>query len=200
MRLFYKCSLVLLLGIAGVVSSAFGQQQVTGTIYDDATDEPLIGVYVLIPGTSNGTVTDFDGEFSLEAPEGTEQLIVSHVGYQDYLINLDGSGPYAVRLVSGETLDELIVIGYGTVEREDATGSLQAVGEEAFNKGAINSPQELLAGKIPGVQITSGGGAPGSGSNIRIRGGSSLSASNDPLIIVDGIPLASGEFSGLETC
>lgn len=188
-----------LLTIAAVLCfsvSAWSQRTVTGAVYDGDSDVPLIGADIIVPGTTTGTITDVDGQFSLDVPDGTEAIQISYVGYEEQLVPLTTSGPLTVRLRSGQTLDEVLVIGYGTVEKEDATGSVQAVGEEDFNQGAISSPQELLAGKIPGVQITSGGGAPGSGSNIRIRGGSSLSASNDPLIIVDGIPLANGEFSG----
>ena len=101
-----------------------------------------------------------------------------------------------VQLKSGSILDEVVVIGYGTTKKEDATGSIQTVDQKAFNKGSITSPQELLAGKIAGVNITTNSGAPGDGAVIRIRGGSSLSASNDPLIVIDGVPIDNGGISG----
>ncbi|HFA50512.1 MAG TPA: SusC/RagA family TonB-linked outer membrane protein [Bacteroidetes bacterium] len=173
----------------------FGQKTITGTVTDADTGEPLIGVNILISGTASGTVTDFDGSYSLELTDGAKSLVFSYTGYETQEYVLDGSGVINISLTSGELLEEVVVIGYGTVKREDVTGSLQSVSAKDFNRGSITGPQELLSGKIPGVTINTDGG-PGSGSRIRIRGESSLNASNNPLIIIDGVPLDDKEISG----
>ena len=174
---------------------AISQRTITGSITDAETGEGLIGASILVVGTSTGTVTDFDGNYSLNLPEGGEQITVSYTGYSPQTITIGASNILDVQLKSGTVLDEVVVIGYGTVKREDATGSVQSVTTKDFNKGAITSTQQLLSGKVAGVQITTDGD-PGGGSTIRIRGGSSLSASNDPLIVIDGIPVAPGGISG----
>jgi iron complex outermembrane receptor protein len=173
----------------------FGQRTITGTITDAETKEPLLGANILIQGTTTGTITDFDGNFSLDVPEGTTGLLISYTGYAEIVYPLGAENILNIELTAGELLDEVVVIGYGTVKKEDATGAIQTISTEDFNKGAINSPQELLVGKVAGVQITQGA-APGDGAAIRIRGGSSLGASNDPLIVIDGIPIDNGGVSG----
>ncbi len=155
----------------------------------------MIGVNILVEGTSVGTITDIDGSYSLAVPAGAESLSFSYTGYQGQTIGLGASNLIDVQLKAGNVLSEVVVIGYGTVKREDATGSITAVNSKDFNKGSITGAQELLAGKIAGVQITTDG-SPGGGAQIRIRGGSSLSASNDPLVVVDGIPIDNGGISG----
>lgn len=190
-----KISLVLLcMNLFSLV--AFSQRTITGTVYDDETGETLIGATIVDKANASlGATTDFDGNFSLRIGENTRILTVSYVGYNNYDIVLTSSNEYIIRLRQGRVLDEVVVIGYGTVKREDVTGSIQTVSSEDFNKGAITSPQQLLAGKVPGVSITTGGG-PDDGAAIRIRGESSLSASNDPLIVIDGIPVDNGGISG----
>lgn len=175
---------------------ATAQRTITGTLTDSNTGETLIGASVLISGGDRGTATDYDGNYSIEVPAGTSSLIFSYTGYATQEIELGASNIVNVALVSGEILGDIVVIGYGTTKREDATGSIQTVDEKVFNKGSITSPQELLAGKIAGVNITTNSGAPGDGAVIRIRGGSSLNASNDPLIVVDGVPIDNGGVSG----
>lgn len=178
-----------------VVFSLNAQNRViSGTITDAETGEALIGASVLTPEGS-GTVSDFDGNYSVRISEGSS-LQFSYTGYATQIITPDESNLLNVQLSAGTVLDEVVVIGYGTVKREDATGSIQSLSTEDFNQGAINSPQELLAGKVAGVQITTNSGAPGEGSTIRIRGGSSLSASNDPLVVIDGVPVDNGEIEG----
>ncbi len=175
-----------------------GQRTITGTITDSETGETLIGASIAAPGTAVGTITDIDGTYSIVVPAEATQIEISYTGYTAQTINLSEtpSNVIDIQLVAGSMLDEIVVIGYGEVKREDLTGSVQTVGSKDFNKGAITSPQELLAGKIAGVQITTNSGAPGDGAVIRIRGGSSLSASNDPLIVVDGVPIDNGGISG----
>lgn len=172
-----------------------GQRTLTGTITDAESGEPLIGANILIGGTSSGTITDFDGNYSLEVPEGASKLVVSYTGYSSLEVEITAANVLDAQLSAGELLEEIVVIGYGTVKKEDATGSVQTVNTKNFNRGAITGPQELLSGKIAGVQITNSAD-PGGGAVIRIRGGSSLSASNDPLIVIDGVPVDNGGVSG----
>ena len=194
-KLFWQKAQFFLLLLLGMPAIVFGQKTITGTVTDADTGEPLIGVNILISGTASGTVTDFDGSYSLELTDGAKSLVFSYTGYETQEYVLDGSGVINISLTSGELLEEVVVIGYGTVKREDVTGSLQSVSAKDFNRGSITGPQELLSGKIPGVTINTDGG-PGSGSRIRIRGESSLNASNNPLIIIDGVPLDDKEISG----
>lgn len=169
---------------------------VTGKVNDAENGEPLPGVTIVVKGTTQGTITNFDGEYTAKVEEG-QTLTFSFIGYTTQEIVIGSNNSLNVELaMSTENLDEVVVIGYGQVKKEDATGSVTAVRAEDFNKGNITSPQDLLVGKASGVVITSAGGAPGAGSTIRIRGGSSLNASNDPLIIIDGIPIANDDVSG----
>ncbi len=178
--------------------SVFAQQVVTGTVKDAQSGEALIGASVSLKSDpTKGTITDVDGKFSLSVAQG-QTLIFSYVGYvtQEYAIGQQTN--ISVLLdPSTEALAGVVVIGYGTQKKKDATGSVTAVSSKDFNRGSIVSPQQLLIGKASGVQITTGGGAPGEGATIRIRGGASMSASNDPLIVVDGIPLDNQGISGM---
>ncbi|MEL6986781.1 MAG: SusC/RagA family TonB-linked outer membrane protein [Bacteroidota bacterium] len=172
------------------------QKSISGIITDKESGETLIGANVIIEGTSIGTATDIDGSFQFTDVPNDAILIASYAGYTDQRIQIGEASYYEIAMSAGEILDEVVVIGYGTVKKEDATGAIQSVSSEDFNKGAISGAQELLAGKIAGVNITTNSGAPGDGAVIRIRGGSSLSASNDPLIVIDGVPVDNGGISG----
>ncbi len=176
---------------------AMAQQSVlTGKVTDSSSGEALPGVSIVVKGTTNGTITNYDGEFTLNANKG-DVVLFSFVGYKTQEVVADGQKNLNITLiVDNAELDEVVVIGYGQVKKGDATGSVVAVDSKDFNKGAITSPQELLVGKSAGVVITTSGGAPGSGATIRIRGGSSLNASNDPLIIIDGVPLDNNNVAG----
>ncbi len=176
--------------------SLAGQRTIHGKVTDPETKEGLIGANVVVKGATVGTVTDYDGSYSLVVPAGFDVIAYSYTGYTTVEITLTSSDEVNVALGQGKLLEEVVLIGYGTVKREDATGSVQSVSSIDFNKGAITSPQELLAGKIPGVVVVAPDGAPGSGATIRIRGESSLSASNDPLIVIDGVPVDNGGVSG----
>ncbi len=172
------------------------ERSITGKVTDATTNEGLIGVTVLIEGTYTGTVTDIDGKFSVKVTPGAK-LVFSFIGYQAQTLAVGTQSTLNVALkTEAKGLDEVVVIGYGTVKKSDATGSISTVSSKDFNKGAMTSAQDLIVGKSAGVVITSDGGAPGSGSTIRIRGGSSLNASNDPLIIIDGVPIANSNVSG----
>ncbi len=176
--------------------SLTGQRTITGKVTDAGTGEGMIGANVAVIGASVGTVTDFDGSYSLVVPEGYDLLTISYTGYNQVEVRLNSSDIVNVALGQGILLDEIVTIGYGTVKREDATGAVQSVSSEDFNRAAITGAQELIAGKIPGVTITTADGAPGSGATIRIRGESSLTASRDPLIVIDGVPVEGTGIAG----
>lgn len=169
---------------------------VTGTV-KDTSGEPLIGVSVTVKGTQSGTVTDADGRYRVNIPQGTKELVFSYVGYESRTIDIAGRTAIdAVLQENTDILDEVVVIGYGTRRKTDLTGSISSVSAKDFNGGLVNSPEQLINGKVPGVTIISSSGSPTSGSTIRIRGGASLNASNDPLIVLDGVPLETGGISG----
>ncbi len=170
-------------------SAMYAQQMtVSGTVTDAADGMPLPGVTVAVKGTTLGTITTPDGQYSLNVENG-QTLVFSFIGYKSQEIIVANTSINVGLEEDVIGMEEVVVIGYGTVKKEDATGSVTAISTKDFNKGAITSPQELLVGKTPGVQITTAGGEPGAGATIRIRGGSSLSASNDPLIVIDGVPV-----------
>ena len=175
---------------------AYAQITVTGTIIDAANDEPIIGASVLVMGTTTGTITDFDGNFTVSAPADAV-LQISYMGYKSQ--NIPVNGQTMIRVVlheDSELLDEVVVVGYGVVKKNDATGSVTAIKPDEMNKGLQTNAQDMIQGKIAGVNITTDGGAPGGGANIRIRGGSSLSASNNPLIIIDGFAMDNNGIPG----
>lgn len=183
----------LLFSILLIPVSAYAQNQktVTGTVIDE-TGEPLIGATVKVVGKSIGAITDFDGHYSLTVPTDTKQLSFSYVGYKDYIADITSNVINVTMKPNSKVLDEVVVIGYGVRKKDDLTGSVSSVGEKDFNKGVISSPEELVNGKIAGVQIVNSGGSPTSGATIRVRGGASLNASNDPLIVIDGVPMEVG--------
>ncbi|MDD3188128.1 MAG: SusC/RagA family TonB-linked outer membrane protein [Fermentimonas sp.] len=161
---------------------------VRGTVQDVA-GEPIIGANILIQGTTTGTITDYDGNFMIQVPSDAI-LEVSYIGYVPQTIPVNNRTTINIILQEDtELLDEVVVIGYGSVRKDDATGSVVAVDATSLNKGLATNPSDMLAGKVAGLSIISSGGAPGAGSTIRIRGGSSMSASNDPLIVIDGVPV-----------
>lgn len=194
-RILTMLSFVLFGILVSGILSAQGIR-ITGKVTDAADGSPLIGVTIQEKGTTNGNITDANGNFNLTVGRNAI-LVFSYVGYKAQEITLGDQTTINVAMtVESLALQEVVVIGYGTVKKSDATGSVVAVSSKDFNRGAITSPQDLLVGKSAGVVITTSGGAPGSGSTIRVRGGSSLNASNDPLIIIDGVPLDNNTISG----
>ena len=176
--------------------SAQNTKSISGTVTDDI-GEPAIGASVSVKGTSNGTITDINGVFQLSVAENAV-LVISYIGYSTQEVPVAGKSSFDIKLKEDvQMLSELVVIGYGTMKKSDLTGSITAIGEKDFQKGLIANPTSLITGKVAGVQITSTGGRAGSGNQIRIRGGASLNASNDPLIVVDGVPLDNGDISGI---
>ncbi len=166
----------------------FAQMTVQGVVVESGTQLPLPGVSIVIKGTTTGTATDFDGNYSLEANTG-DVLVFSYIGFRTREITVSGATLNVTLEEDLAQLDEVVVIGYGTTTVEDATGSVSAVTADEFNQGAIVSTDQLLTGKVAGVRITNSGGQPDAAPNIRIRGGSSLTANNNPLIVIDGIPV-----------
>ena len=172
---------------------AFAQIEVKGHV-KDAAGEDIIGATIRVEGTQTATVSDFDGNFVLKANEGAT-LVVSYVGYQNATVK---AAPTVEVILQDDAavLNEVVVIGYGVARKSDLTGSVTALKPDSKNKGLVVNAQDMLQGKVAGVNITTNSGEPGSGAKIRIRGGSSLSASNDPLIVIDGIPIDNSGVAG----
>ena len=189
-RLFF----VALLSVLAITASA-QSKSVSGTVVDKA-GEPVIGASVVVKGTTNGTITDFDGNFSLQGVPNDGTIQVSFVGYKTQNISVAGKSSVKITLAEDtEMLDEVVVVGYGVQKKSDVTGALTRVDAEQLNSRPVNNAFEALQGKAAGVDITSNQ-RPGEIGSIRIRGNRSLNASNSPLYVVDGVPLSSG---GIET-
>lgn len=191
MKTAQKYVLLLLLFISAEMAA---QTTVSGTVTEKATGTPLPGVNVIVKGTSTGTTTDFDGNYQIQAPNGSV-LVFSYIGFKNFEATVTGSTVNVALEEDAQQLDEVVVIGYGTTTVKDATGAVTAVTSKDFTKGNIVTAENLLNGRVAGVSINTSG-APGSGSAIRIRGGASLDASNDPLIVIDGLPLENATTGG----
>ena len=196
MKTIYKKLLFLFLFLP---LSVLAQVTTGGTVLDSKTNQPIPGVNVVIQGTAIGTSTDFDGKFKLLKIKKGDKIIVSFVGYKNSVITFNGQKEIVVSIVedANELKEVVVQVGYGSTKKKDATGSVTLVTAKDFNKGAIVSVDQLLAGKAAGVRITSDGGQPDSAPNIRIRGGASLNASNNPLIIIDGVPIGDNNPAGV---
>jgi iron complex outermembrane receptor protein len=178
-------------------ATAFAQTVVTGKVTSSDDNSPMPGVNILEKGTSNGTVTDATGNYSISVTDNAT-LVFSFIGYASQEISVQGRSTLDLSMeIDVTALSEIVVIGYGEVQKKDLTGAVTAMGAKDFNKGVLSSPQDLIVGKFAGVSVTTNSGAPGSGSTIRIRGGASLTASNDPLIVIDGYPIDNSNISGL---
>lgn len=198
MKRIMKKKMFLTLLVILLAQSMMGQLiSVDGLVVDAQDSEPIPGVTIVIKGTQTGMISSADGRYSLQANTG-DVIVFSFIGYQTSEIVVGNNTNYNVALQSDlVAVDEVLIIGYGQLRKSDATGAVSSISTKDFNKGAITSPQDLLVGKTSGVQITSAGGEPGSAATIRIRGGSSLSASNDPLFIIDGVPIDNDGVSGM---
>ncbi|MBG7613285.1 SusC/RagA family TonB-linked outer membrane protein [Polaribacter sp. BAL334] len=177
--------------------SMFAQQTVQGVVKEKKSGDALPGVSVVVKGTTKGTETDFDGKFTIEKVKAGEVLVFRYLGYADKEIVVGSNRNLTVELEEAlEQLEEIIVIGYGSTTVKDATGSVEAITAKEMTKGNIVTAENLISGRVAGVNITTSG-APGSGSQIRIRGGSSLNASNDPLVVIDGLPLSGVDLNSI---
>lgn len=198
MRIIHKNLKVVILFLSLLLGNYAMAQQIalSGKVTDQATGETLPGVSIVVKGTNNGTISDMDGNFTLNVNRG-EAVQFSYVGYQRQEIVIENQQTLSVAMAHDlAQLDEVVVVAYGTRRKADLTGSVTAVTEKEFQQGNIASSEQLLLGKVPGLQITSSGGAAGAGSTIRIRGGASLNASNDPLIVIDGVPVENNNLAG----
>lgn len=175
---------------------AVAQRTVKGKVTDAESGEGLIGATITVVGTTRGATTDIDGNYSVEVPAGSTQLRFAYTGYAEQVIDLTASNVVEVALKPGTVLDEVVVIGYGLVKKRDATGAVSSVSEKDFNKGIPVAPEQLIQGRAAGVVVTNNSGEPGAGINVRIRGTASVNANNNPLFVVDGVPLDGGATSG----
>lgn len=181
----------LLMMLISLCSSA--QNSISGTVTDSKTGTPVAGVTVTIKGTKTSTQTAADGTFKISSATASPTLVFTSVGFDSQETTASSGSPVAISFVQrNQQLNEVVVVGYGTARKKDLTGSVTLVTSKDFVKGSITTPEQLIAGKVAGVSVISNGGAPGAGSTIRIRGGASLNASNDPLIVIDGVPLPPG--------
>ena len=191
-----KTNLLLLFCALFFAFNLHAQTSVDGKVTDVDSSDPIAGVNVVVKGTSTGTASDFDGNFSISVSQG-DVLVFSYVGYSTQEINYNGQLSLNISMSEDTSkLDEVFLVGYGTVKKEDLTGAADLITADDFNKGSVLSPEQLISGKLAGVSVTSGSGAPGDGQAIRIRGLGSLSLTNSPLIVVDGVPLNDGGVGG----
>lgn len=181
-----------------MIGSAYAQSYTAIGSVVDAAGQPIIGATVIEKDTHNAQLTDLDGNFSIKVTSPQSILEVRSLGYRTMELRADQASQGKVILQDeAVSLDAAVVIGYGSVRKKDATGSIAVVKVDDINKGVTVSPSDLIRGKVAGVLVTSNSGAPGAGSQIRIRGGSSLKASNDPLIVIDGVPLDNSGIAGI---
>ena len=187
MKTIYKKLLFLFLLLP---FSVLAQSTLSGVVLDKTSGQPLPGVNVVVSGSSKGVATDFDGKFQLSKVVKGDKIVFSFIGFKSETIVYSNQTSISVSLQEdANLLNEVVVqVGYGTVKKKDATGSITTVTTKDFNKGANVTAENLLNGRVAGLSINTSG-APGSGSEIRIRGGASLSASNNPLIVIDGLPV-----------
>ena len=166
------------------VQSVFSQKSLTGNISSD--DGPLPGATIIVKGTNAGTTSDFDGNFSIIASDD-DILLISYVGYKTQEIEVDNQESFNILLAADTELEEVVLTGYGVIKKSDVTGSMSSLGDEDFNIGNVTSVDQLMQGRVSGVQINSFDGEPGAGLSVNIRGSSSITASNQPLYVIDGL-------------
>ncbi|HRI25166.1 MAG TPA: TonB-dependent receptor plug domain-containing protein, partial [Ferruginibacter sp.] len=176
--------------------AALAQNAVTGKVTDSKDGSPVPGVTITVKGSKTITQTAADGTFKINAPANAT-LVFTSVGFATFESAVAGKSSVDVSLVQvNQQLNEVVVVAYGTKRKGDLTGSVTSVNAKDFQQGVVNSSEQLLQGKVAGLEVTTGGGSPGGGSRIRIRGGASLNASNDPLIVIDGVPVEGNGIAG----
>ena len=179
-----------------LTASAFGQQVVVKGHVKDASGEPVIGATVRVDGTQGGTITDLDGNFSIQA-DAKSVIKISYIGYETATVNAGQNINIILKEEGDNKLNEVVVIGYGRAKKTDLTGSVTAMKPDELSKGITNNASDMLVGKVAGVDVQTTGGMPGAGAQIRIRGGASLSASNDPLYVIDGLVIDNNNAEGM---
>ncbi|RTY96104.1 TonB-dependent receptor [Flavobacterium sp. GSN2] len=195
MKTIYKKLLILVLLLP---FSVLAQNIVGGTVLDKVSGQPIPGVNINVQGTNNGVSTDFDGKYQLSNVKRGDKIVFSYIGYTNTVVTYVAQNSLNVSLEEdANQLKEVVIqVGYGTVKKKDATGAVTVLTSKDFNKGPVTSADQMITGKVAGLQVINGGGSPGEGATIRIRSGSSLSANNDPLYVIDGVPVAAGGVEG----
>jgi iron complex outermembrane receptor protein len=178
------------------VQVSFAQDRVITGKVSDASGAPLSGASVVAKGSTQGTQTDAAGQFRLSVSASVNALLISSVGFETREVAIQGTTLNVALAAASASMEDVVVVAYGTRRKTDLTGSVVAVGAKDFQKGNINSAEQLLVGKVAGLSVTTGGGSAGGGSRLRIRGGASLNASNDPLLVIDGVPVDGNGISG----
>ncbi|RZJ66730.1 MAG: TonB-dependent receptor [Flavobacterium sp.] len=191
MKTIYKKLFIFLLFLP---FSVLAQGTLTGTVTEKSTGQPLPGVNVVVQGTTNGTSTDFDGKYSLNNVKKGDKIVFSYIGFKDLIMDYNSQATLSVSMEEdANQLQEVVVqVGYGTVKKKDASTAVTTVTAKDFQKGPVVAAEQLIQGRVAGVQVTNGGGAPGEGSIVRIRSGSSINGNNDPLYIIDGVAVDAG--------
>lgn len=192
MKVSRLCTLLLFLFVS---AGLYAQQIVKGTVKDATTGEPLMGASIVVKGTTTGVAADFDGNYEIKAANGSV-LVFSSVGYKTQEITVKSTTVNVLLQEDAQQLEDVVVIGYGVAKKKDVTGSVNLVTTKDFNKAPAVNADQLLQGKVAGVQMNSTGGSPGEGQVIRVRGNGSLSLSSNPLIVIDGIPMNDGGVGG----
>lgn len=188
-----KLSLLVLM-LFTMVSMSLAQRSISGTV-TDMKGEALISASVQVEGTTVGTLTDLDGSFTLQVPEGSTMLEVSYTGYQTQKVDISSGSTFTIKLEEGQLLDEVVVVGYGSQDKTNVSGSISSVDSERIQNKPVAGIDGALQGEVAGLQLTSNSGQPGAGMSVRIRGNSSINAGNEPLYVIDGIPVITGDFS-----
>ncbi len=197
MRLIISRGILILLLSLLYSATAVAQELLINGVVKDVNGETIIGASVVQQGTTNIAITDIDGKFSMKVPSNAT-LKVTYFGYREVLVPVNGGTQFSIVMEEdSELLDEVVVIGYGNVKKDDMTGAITAIKAEDINRGAITSADQMLVGKVSGLRITPASGQPGSSGTIRIRGAASLNANNDPLIVIDGVPITRDGGAGM---
>ena len=196
----FKSNLILYVVLLTCIST-YAQKQITGTVIEKKTNQPLYGVNVIVPNTKVSTITDLDGKFQLQVPEKSTAIECSYIGFETQKVALDAKSSYTIFMTSGgaENLNEVVIIGYGKMAKKDVSSSIQFIKTEDLPAGTTSSFENTLQGQTPGVSINAASATPGSAVSVNIRGVSSISASSQPLYIIDGIPIISRNNSALNT-
>ncbi len=195
-------SAFLLLFMVAMSSFALAQRTISGAVKDADSGEPLVGASVVVTGTTKGTLTDVDGNYTLDVPNDAKTLTFSFTGYSNLTVSLGASNVIDAALKGGTVLDQVVVVGYGSLQKKEVTSSVTSLKSEDFNRGNVNDPAQLLQGKVAGLSIGRAGSDPNSGFSIRLRGLSTIGASAEPLVIIDGVPgatLSSVDPNDIET-
>ncbi|MEY4703478.1 MAG: hypothetical protein RIR96_1375 [Bacteroidota bacterium] len=192
-----KKSILLMLTMFCFAFGVSAQNSITGKIMDGKTGQPLSGVTILVNGTNKAAQSQADGSFTLDAASNSGKLTISYVGYDSRTVSFTAGKSVDVKLSATEKkLEDVVIVAYGSRKKSDLTGAVTQITAKEFQKGNIVSSEQLLQGKVAGLEVTTGGGSAGGGSKLRIRGGASLNASNDPLLVVDGVPVESNGIAG----